>query len=108
MRAALALLACLALAACREEAPAPVPVFAPPAEAEAACSRAGGEFLRAGGGRARACIHTMPDAGKQCRVADDCQGDCLARSGSCAPVSPLYGCHEIVMSNGARAMQCRD
>jgi len=108
MRAALALLALLTLAACREEAPAAVPAFAPLAEAQTACTKAGGEFLKAGGGGARACIYTMRDAGKQCRAAGDCEGDCLARSGSCAPVSPLYGCHEIVMSNGARAMQCRD
>lgn len=108
MRAALGLVLLLALAACREEVPVVSPGFAPLAEAEAACSRAGGAFLKAGGGSARACIHDMPDAGKQCRVASDCQGDCLARSGSCAPVAPLYGCHEIALESGGRAMQCRD
>ncbi|RRH78407.1 hypothetical protein [Falsigemmobacter faecalis] len=108
MRAAFALLGLLALMACRGEEPAAAPSFAPLAEAEVACTRTGGEFLKAAGGKARVCVQLHKDSGKQCRAALDCEGECLARSGTCAPASPLFGCHEILMENGVRAKQCRD
>lgn len=102
---------CLAvalLAGCRENSAPEAPAFQPVVQVEAACTKAGGEFLRAGGGTARACVHTLKDAGASCKSSNDCEGDCLARSGTCAPVAPLFGCHDILMSTGARAMQCRD
>lgn len=109
-RLALLLLVVLALAACREAAPEPAEPLLPDLLEQATqdCTRTGGQMVKAGIAGAMTCIRDMPDAGKQCRRAGDCQGDCLARSGTCAPVTPLFGCHEILMDQGQRAVLCRD
>ncbi len=104
------LLVLLALAACRAtpEAPVPEPVGAARIEAErAACERAGGSLQAAAGSRL-ACVRPMRDAGKQCRAAGDCEGACLARSMTCAPFAPLFGCHEVLTPAGARVTECLD
>ncbi len=107
--AVLGLVGLLALAACREGADAGDPPLSNPlAEATAACSRSGGTMMAAGAARGQVCIHTTRDAGKMCRRGSDCEGDCLARSTTCAPARPLFGCNEILMDNGARATLCRD
>lgn len=111
MRAAGALLlAVLVLAACREAAgPKPEPL--PPNPLTVAtrdCERSGGRMVKAGIANAMTCIHETSDSGKQCRRSGDCEGDCLARSGTCSPVRPLFGCNEILMSEGQRAVLCRD
>jgi hypothetical protein len=108
MRAVL-LAALFMLVACREaEAPAPPePVGAARIEAErAACERAGGRFEAAGPGRPLACVRLTPDAGRACAAATDCVGHCLARSGTCAPFTPLFGCHEVLTTTGARVTEC--
>jgi hypothetical protein len=109
-RAALVLLAALALAGCRESAaPAPEPLLPDLLEqATRDCTRQGGRMVSGGFAGAMTCQRDMPDAGRQCTKAGDCQGDCLARSGTCAPVSPLFGCNEILLANGQRATLCRD
>ncbi|MFN3644793.1 MAG: hypothetical protein ACK4TB_17940 [Gemmobacter sp.] len=107
--AALLLLA-LALAACREAARDPPlePVGAARIEAErAGCTRLGGTLQETPSGRL-ACVRSLPDAGKQCRAAGDCAGACLARSGTCAPFTPLFGCHEVLTPGGARITECLD
>ena len=65
-------------------------------------------MVNAGILNAKVCQHEMPDSGRQCTKAGDCQGDCLARSRTCAPVRPLFGCNAILMDNGQTAVLCRD
>lgn len=93
-----------------ESAPAPAaaPAFsAEMAAAAASCRRSGGHFApRSAGSKAYACFSTPRDAGRSCRVASDCSSACLARSMTCAPVRPLFGCHEILSDSGARMTQC--
>lgn len=74
---------------------------------KAACEADGGSF-RSGGKGVMVCFRTPRDAGKQCSKAGDCEGDCLARSGTCSPLMPLYGCQEVLTANGARMTQCID
>jgi hypothetical protein len=52
------------------------------------------------------CQFTTRDGGKRCTRESQCEGLCLARSGTCAPVEPLMGCHDILQDNGTRATQC--
>lgn len=76
------------------------------AELTQSCERSGGRIVSAGKGKT--CLHDTRDAGKQCTRATECESDCLARSGTCAPARPMFGCNEILMNEGQRAMLCRD
>ena len=100
----LTLLACLALAACREPDGAGVD----PAHfvaAEERCLRDGGRWqARNSGGMI--CVRTPPDAGQACTSSRDCAGLCLARSRTCAPVVPLFGCNEALDANGRAGTVC--
>lgn len=97
-----------------DPAPEPEPVAAPaapppPAEKSAsqqACERRGGDWVVAGTTGTMICQTLQPDAGKQCRRDSDCAGQCLARSNSCAPVAPLFGCNEVLQDNGQRVTLC--
>jgi hypothetical protein len=71
-----------------------------------ACDRRGGVWSRIGSGEARACVRRTRDAGKQCDADRDCQGQCLARSGTCAPVDPLFGCNDVLQDDGRRMTLC--
>jgi hypothetical protein len=106
----LALLALLALLGCREAAePALEPVGAARVEAErSACERLGGVFTSSAAGRPLACVRPTRDAGRQCRTGSDCAGACLARSNTCAPFVPLFGCHEVITPTGGRVVECLD
>ncbi len=85
------------------------PILAPIlADRARACARDGGRFVPRGGSDLYACVRATPDGGNRCARSTDCAGLCLARSGTCAPYVPLYGCHEVLMNNGARATQCLD
>jgi hypothetical protein len=100
-------------------APAP-PAAAPPAAAptaaaenpllaqqRAACAREGGRLQSLASGLVT-CIRTTRDGGRRCTQASVCEGLCLARSGTCAPITPLFGCHEVLVAPGARVTQCLD
>lgn len=96
-------------------APAQADTLAPPAEPAApksasqlACEAKGGSWAVAGGSLARACIFRTRDAGKACRKQSDCEGLCLARSRSCAPVRPLFGCNDILQADGRQVTLCID
>lgn len=96
------------LGACRET-PAPTlePVGAARVEAlRDRCTRDGGVLSAAGRGGSLVCLRETRDAGRQCRAAGDCSGECLARSGTCAPVVPLLGCHEVFLADGRVSRQC--
>lgn len=84
------------------EAPPPPPK----SPEQLACERKGGAWSSAGGSGVKACVRRTRDGGKQCSNGTQCEGDCLARSQSCSPIMPLFGCNEILQDNGARVTQC--
>lgn len=71
-----------------------------------ACEKRGGIWERAAAGAASFCQMPTRDGGKQCRRSTDCEGYCLARSGTCAPITPLLGCQDILNENGRMLTQC--
>jgi hypothetical protein len=73
-----------------------------------ACLKAGGQYLRLGKGQAFYCQIEPGDAGRICTKASDCESACLARSRTCAPVKPLFGCHEVLLDSGQAATLCVD
>lgn len=72
------------------------------------CEKRGGNWGNAGKSNLKTCIKRTNDAGKQCRKQGDCDSVCLARSGTCAPVKPLFGCNEILQKDGSRVTLCID
>jgi len=98
-------------AAAPDAAPAPLPepvaTPAPKSEAQLACEEDGGIWARtAEGAITFACVQTTRDGGKRCDAKSDCDGECLARSRSCSPVKPLFGCNAVLMDNGAEVTLC--
>ena len=90
-------------------APVPAPVSAPPkTPGHIACDKRGGRFVAVGLNRAMTCQTPTRDAGKQCRKAGDCEGVCLGRTGTCAPVVPLLGCQDVLQNDGRRVTLCID
>ncbi len=87
----------------------PEPEAAPPeppkSDLQVACERKRGTWADAGAGR-KICLQTTRDGGKSCTRESQCDGACLARSGTCSPVAPLLGCNEILQDNGARVTLC--
>lgn len=93
--------------------PAPKPDLAetpvtPKSEKQLACEKKKGSWAKIGKGDARACIYQTKDAGKRCERESQCDSVCLARSGTCAPFKPMYGCNEILQDNGMRVTLCLD
>lgn len=91
--------------------PAPEPELArtpvtPKSEQQLACERKGGKWFKVGKGDKRACVRQTRDAGKRCERESQCDGVCLARSRTCSPFKPLFGCNEILQDNGARVTLC--
>ncbi len=76
--------------------------------ARATCEADGGRFAKGGLAGTLVCYHTPPDAGKSCETANDCTTECLARTLTCAPVTPLFGCNDIIDSSGRLVALCRD
>ena len=101
----LCLLACLTLASCRDAISDEVD----PANFDAAeqnCLRDGGSWQPRANSGAMVCVRTPPDAGRSCQSARDCSGQCLARSRTCAPVTPLFGCNDVLDSSGRASTLC--
>lgn len=91
--------------------PAPKPDMAetpvtPKSEMQLACEKRGGRWFKIGEGEKRACVRETRDSGKRCERESQCDSVCLARSGTCAPFKPMYGCNEILQDNGARVTLC--
>ncbi|RYI09349.1 MAG: hypothetical protein EON48_14090 [Acetobacteraceae bacterium] len=80
----------------------------PKSDQQLACEKKKGRWARIGKGEARACVFQTRDAGKRCTKESQCDGVCLARSGTCSPFKPLYGCNEILQDNGMRVTLCLD
>ncbi len=74
-------------------------------EAEEDCTRQGGTWGTRGS-QLFTCYLPASDANQSCQVASDCESVCLARSRTCAPVTPFLGCHEILTESGTRATRC--
>lgn len=71
-----------------------------------ACERDGGRWGLALGKTVYVCYRDTRDANKSCTTESDCQGLCLARSRTCSPIEPFFGCHEVIGSNGLRQTRC--
>lgn len=102
-----------ASAAPAQETTAPVePAIAEPqiikSKQQVTCEKQGGNWGNAGKSIGKACIKRTRDAGKQCRKEGDCDSVCLARSRTCAPVKPLFGCNEILQDDGRQVTLCVD
>ncbi|MGV8987912.1 MAG: hypothetical protein ACOH2H_16690 [Cypionkella sp.] len=82
---------------------APAPQIPPE---QALCEKSGGEWSALGASSGRICVHRTRDAGKSCHRKSDCQGECLAQSGTCSPITPLMGCNDILQANGTRVTLC--
>jgi hypothetical protein len=78
----------------------------PKSEMQLACEKKKGNWSRIGKGDLRACVFQTRDGGKRCEKESQCEGLCLARSGTCSPIKPLYGCNEILQDDGARVTFC--
>lgn len=90
--------------------PTPTTVFGQQAQRhlQDQCARSGGRIGRRGASDALTCFIQPKDAGQRCTRASDCEGACLARSGTCSPVIPLLGCNEILLDTGLRVTECRE
>jgi hypothetical protein len=71
-----------------------------------ACLKQGGRYLPIGSSISRACVTPTRDGGDRCESGKTCDGECLARSLTCAPVTPLFGCNEIIQEDGRRVTLC--
>ncbi|MFN7224723.1 MAG: hypothetical protein ACK4MS_11945 [Paracoccaceae bacterium] len=87
-------------------AAAPVPPATLKTAAHLACEKRGGRWSVAGGGSAAFCQIPTKDAGKSCTKSNDCSGYCLEKSRTCAPVTPMLGCHDILNETGRMLTQC--
>lgn len=73
---------------------------------KAACETEGGRWGAGGPGGTFVCYTPHRDAGQRCSLGSDCDGLCLARSRTCAPVSPFIGCHQAITNGGLPATIC--
>ncbi len=75
---------------------------------ELACVKKGRSWGKAGKTGGMTCFVQTRDSGKSCQRESDCEASCLARSGTCAPVSPMFGCNQILQDNGVMVTLCID
>ena len=91
--------------------PAPdqtAPPANPQSPEEVKCLKAGHAWASTGTGGAMACVKRTKDGGKACTRQTQCEGYCLARSRSCAPITPMFGCNDILQADGSEATLCLD
>jgi hypothetical protein len=92
-----------------EPAAAPAEPEAPKTAEQALCQTSGGQWVAAGDTGAYYCAsRTRDGAAKQCTRKSQCQGECLARSRTCSPVIPLYGCNDVLDKDGRQVTLCLD
>lgn len=115
MIARVLLVALLVLGGCpseppEDDGPPDLSGFDPEAaqRAEAACAKRGGNWSTGGTSGGHICITPTRDANRHCTNGTQCEGLCLARSQSCAPITPFFGCHEVLTDSGVRATLCTD
>lgn len=73
---------------------------------EASCVADGGRWGEAGSSGLMICYQPTKDANQSCTRDADCTGFCLARSRTCAPFTPLYGCNEVLGASGTASTVC--
>ena len=104
------IVAIMLLAACQPDAPKPKalePVgLAKLDQKRLACEESGGRWVM--GGFRAVCERVPKDANRSCSKESDCEGVCLARSKTCAPVVPLLGCNDVLTEYGMVAALCID
>lgn len=107
-RVAAVLVAALVAACTPEEAPAPgAAVFVGEAgAAERLCVASGGTWGQGARPGAFTCFQRTGDGGRACAASTECEGLCLARSRTCAPVTPLLGCNDVLDSRGQASTLC--
>jgi putative hemolysin len=81
---------------------------APASPEEVRCLATGGTWAAAGQSGAKACVTLTRDGGKACTRQSQCEGYCLARSGTCAPITPMFGCNDILQDDGREVTLCLD
>ncbi|PWE28505.1 hypothetical protein C4N9_10950 [Pararhodobacter marinus] len=97
-----------------ESSPESPPETAPPSEPpflaqqRALCRERGGQLMARGTSGLYACVETTRDGGQACDEGSDCEGLCLARSGTCAPLTPIFGCQEVYTARGRRETLCTE
>jgi hypothetical protein len=93
-----------------DPAPSADPVAAvpevPKGAAQLACEKKGRRWIRVGQTAVSTCVKLTDQGDKRCTRKSQCEGECLARSGTCSPVEPLLGCNEVLQDNGARVTLC--
>lgn len=75
-------------------------------DAQTVCEKKGRTWAKLPGSTVHLCVRLTKDSGKRCTQKSQCSGECLARSGTCAPVDPMVGCNEVLQDNGARVTLC--
>lgn len=71
-----------------------------------ACERDRGRWGLSANKVTYVCYRTLDDANQHCSKSSDCDGLCLARSQSCSPIEPFYGCHEVLSDSGFPQTLC--
>lgn len=80
---------------------------APPVSPEQAlCEKSKGQWSALALSSGHVCVHSTRDHGKSCRRKSECQGECLAQSGTCSPIMPLMGCNAILQADGTEVTLC--
>lgn len=87
------------------QASAPAEPPPPVSPEQALCQKSGGVWAASDSG-GNVCVHRTRDGGKVCHRKTDCQGECLARSNTCAPIMPLMGCNDVLQTNGSEVTLC--
>lgn len=72
------------------------------------CLSTGGTWGRVMGTIGYSCFRPTRDAGKSCRRQTDCETECLARSRTCAPITPMFGCNTVLQADGREVTLCID
>lgn len=78
------------------------------ANERSACETRGGTFGQGGIAGRFVCFEQTGEGGKSCSSSSDCTSHCLARSRTCAPVTPIFGCQDVLTGAGAVTTLCVD
>ena len=89
-----------------QQTEAPIVPDLPKLPEQVACEKSKGTWATVGDSGPNFCQHRTRDAGKQCSQKSQCQGECLARSGTCSPVTPLFGCNDVLDNEGRTMTNC--
>ena len=71
-----------------------------------ACEADNGRWGTAANGVLFVCYRNQPDANQFCSTESDCAGFCLARSRTCSPIDPFFGCHQVLSKDGLPQTVC--